>query len=514
MVVRDAPTQPRPRAIRLLVPVALALLVWMLPLAPEEPKIGRMAAVAVLMAGWWITGALPLAATALVPLVAYPLAGIASAQDTAGRYINDTIFLFMGGFILALAMERWGLHQRIAVSLLTLAKWGIWGVLLGFFAASFFLSMWISNTACAMLLVPMALAILQQGQETTWGKQTTSHPHAFAAMVLLSIAYGASIGGTATLIGTPPNLSFVRISTILFPQAPVVSFGQWLLFALPLAVLVGGAAVLLLWLFFGREAAVLLTGENPIHRLNKEQGPLTWEERCVAAVFVLVAVLWVTRTGYTIGGRVIPGWEKLLPHGRMIQDGTVEVLGALLLFILPSRRSESGCVMDWVAAKALPWDVILLLGGGFALAGGFTDTGLDRWLANQLLHLEGVPVVILLAGLLGTATFLTEFTSNTSTAEMLLPVVGALAASVHIHPFYVMPPVTIACSYAFALPIATPPNAIVFATGHVRVWDMLKVGLALNVVSLILALAYMTWIAPFTLGVQPSIFPEWAAARP
>ena len=479
------PTRPAPRALGLVVVPLLALALLFVDLAPGQPAVARTAAVALLMAGWWITEPIPIPATALLPLVFFPAFGILSGKETASIYFNNLIFLFIGGFVFALAMQRWNLHRRIALSILLRVGAGPRRMIFGFMATTWFLSMWISNTATTMMMVPMAMAITAQLGER-FGKERTRR---FSVGLLLGTAYSASIGGIATLIGTPPNLSFVRILQIVFPGAPDISFASWFFFALPLSTLF----LVLAWALLCR---LFVAGGSPIpaetelfRREHRALGPATVEERWVMGLFFVLVFGWMFRRDIPIFGWTIPGWSDLLPAPGFVDDGTVAIAVALALFLIPSRSRPGERLMDWETAGKLNWGIVLLFGGGFALASGFKESGLSEWLGVQLSAMQGAPPLLLVVACCAMLTFLTELTSNTATTEMALPVLASLAVAIETDPLLLMVPATLSASCAFMLPVATAPNAIVFGTGEVRMVDMMRGGILLNLIGIVLITA-------------------------
>lgn len=506
--MKDADRQPRDlkQTIGLIAgpAVAVALLLFFNP-SPEHPQIARTAAVAALMAIWWMTEAIPIPATALLPVALLPLLGVTSGNRVAGAYFNHIIFLFIGGFLMALAMQRWNLHRRVALRIILMVGAGPRRLLLGFMIASAFLSMWISNTATTMMMVPIALAIIFRLKENT-----ESDLGRFPVGLLIGIAYASSIGGIATLIGTPPNQAFTQIFHIYFPQAPEVTFAGWFLFGLPCSVIFLGVAwALLAALFLPKGAAV--SGDRRLFREEYARlGKMSFEERTVLVLFVLLAVLWLSRADIDIGWFVIPGWSGLFPEPKFVDDGTVAILVGLVLFVIPSQSQPGERLMNWQTANKLHWGIVLLFGGGFALAAAFKDSGLSAWLTGQLAGLQGAPSVVLVGSICTLMTFLTELTSNTATTQMALPLLGSLAVAIKVNPLLLMIPATLSASCAFMLPVATPPNAIVFGSGEVRMADMIKAGLILNLLGVVLitALVYLIGLAVF--GIDPSVMPDWA----
>jgi len=499
-------------------------------LDPGNPVATRMAAVALLMAAWWISEAVPLAATALIPVVAFPLLGIASGRETAPVYFNDVIFLFLGGFLIALAMERWNLHRRIALAIISFVGVKPSRLVLGFMLATAMLSMWISNTATAIMMLAIALSVIREA-ENAFGKAGVGN---LPAALLIGIAYSASIGGLATLVGTPPNLALVRIFELSFPDAEAagygLSFGRWMLFGLPLS------AVLLLcaWLVITRVAFrcpdSLSLSRDALRREREALGPMRREEALVAAVFATTAVLWVFRADLALGAFTLPGWSRLLPYGSLLDDGTVAIAMALSLFLIPARRRETDepesslqapeegrphpprRLLDSSVFAKVPWHIILLFGGGFALAKGFQTSGLSAQLGESFAGLEDAPLWLMVAAVVGGITFLTELTSNIATTQMILPVLASVASAANLHPLALMVPAAVAASCAFMMPVATPPNAIVFASGRLRIAQMVKAGLILNFVSIVVITILFLLLGPAVFEMEPRTLPDWAAA--
>ena len=493
--------------ILILTPFLCLGLIFFFDLDPERPAVTRTAAVALLMAVWWITEAIPLAVTALLPMVLFPFLGILTGKEVAPHYFNSIIFLFIGGFIVALAMQRWNLHRRIALKIILWIGLSPKRIILGFMGATWFLSMWISNTATTMMMVPIALAVTMKLEENIGEKASRK----FSVGLLLGIAYAASIGGMATLIGTPPNLAFAKILDVCFPGAPEISFTLWFSFALPLSMIF----FLLVWGFlsflFSPSHGTLKEALKDLDEEYQKLGPLSWEEKAVLVVFILMSLLWLTRSDIALGTFTIPGWSSLLSLAGFVDDGTVAMTMAILLFLIPARSSEAGTIMDWKTASGLPWGIVLLFGGGFALAAGFKESGLSTWLGNQLLALGTIHPLLLIASTCTMLTFLTELTSNTATTQIVLPILASAAVVINVHPFMLMIPATLSASCAFMLPVATPPNAIIFGTSRLRVSDMARTGLLLNLLGIILITAAMYLLALPLLGIEDiHQLPTWA----
>lgn len=484
--------------------IFLFFLILYLDIDPEKPLIGRTMAVAAIMAVWWITEAIPIAATALLPLVLFPLMGISNGKVVASTYANNIIFLFIGGFIMALAMERHNLHKRIALKVLMHTGAGANRLLLGFMASTAFLSMWMSNTATVMMMLPIANSIILKLEEDE-GKEKVQK---ISIALLLGIAYSASAGGIATLIGTPPNPAFVKIFSIMFPHAPEISFSQWMLFAFPVSIFM----IISSWLIITRmyRSNHKITGNAELFRAKyKELGNLSYEEKIVLYAFIALAILWITRSGFDFGSFKIPGWSALFAQPKYISDGTVAIAVSLLLFIIPSTRERGDRILALDVLTQLPWGIIILFGGGFALAGGFVDSGLSLWMGEKLKAIGHLPPIALVFIIALFMSFLTEITSNTATTQILLPVLAGLAVSIQINPLLLMLPATIAASLAFMLPVATPPNAIVFGTGKLKIHQMMRTGFWLNMIGVVITTLFSYYWAQFVFGIVIDEVPKW-----
>lgn len=451
---------------------------------PENPAVGKALAVALLMAAWWVTEAIPLAITALIPIVMFPVLGVLGAVDVTASYINHIIFVYLGGFIMALAMEKWNLHKRIALKIMMSIGVGPGKILFGFMIATAFLSMWISNTAATMMMIPIILSVISQLELEVPEKSVSK----YATGILLAIAYSSSVGGITTLVGSPTNLVYPQVMQMLFPETEVITFTQWMAFAAPISIVMLGVVFLVIYLLFLPKKR--WTGIAPDHFSieYKKLGKASWEERMVLILFITLAVLWTFRMGIQFDKFTIPGWSALFKNSQYINDSTVAIFIAILLFIIPSRNVRGERLMEWKTASRLPWDIVLLFGGGFALAKGFQSSGLAIWLGEQLSWTGNVNPYIILLTILTLMIFLTELTSNVASIQMLLPVFAALAVSSGNNPVLFMFPATLASSMAFMLPTATPPNAIVFGTHKIDIAIMVRTGLILNVISILVIL--------------------------
>lgn len=436
------------------------------------------------MAVWWVTGAMPLAATALVPILAFPLFGIDTAKGAATSYINSTIMLFIGGFLIAVAMERSGLHRRLSLNIIAVLGQKPIRVVMGFFFASAFLSMWISNTATALMMLSIGLGVVKQFEES----KQADPPEGLDLALMLAIAYGCSIGGVATIVGTPTNLVLVAQAADLFPDLPEITFGSWLLLGIPysfgMAVI---AWVLFTHVFFRKLSKSTLNVDEittQLHAMPK----ISAAETRVAIVFVSTCILWVFRKDLALGSASIPGWSGLYSAFANFDDSTVAITMAIILFILPREGwNFRERILDDTAWKKIPWSIVILFGGGFSLASGFVSSGLSQWLADNISSLSNVPPLLLVFIICLSVSLLTEFTSNVATVSVVLPVLAAFAPTLGIHPYLLMVPATIAASMAFMMPVATPPNAIVFSSGRLTVKQMARVGIWFNLAAVLWA---------------------------
>ncbi|MCG6914348.1 SLC13 family permease [bacterium BMS3Abin03] len=475
-------------------------------LDPSNPQVTTMAAIAALMALWWITEAIPLAATSLVPLILYPFFGILTAEKVAGSYINSIIFLFVGGFMIAIAMENWGLHKRIALRIIKLFGGSPNSIIIGFMVASAFLSMWISNTATAIMMLPIASAIISR-LEDEFGKEKIGD---FSIAVLLAIAYSCSIGGMATLVGTPPNLVFVKTLNIVFPDSPEVSFGSWMIFALPITIILLVVTALFITKVFYKIDKLIYLEKEFIRLEYRKLGPMTPEEKFISIVFASTAFLWIFRTNLNLGIFEIPGWSNLFFHSSFINDGTVAITMSSLLFFIPSKSSGKTLLDSEVFSK-IPWGIVLLFGGGFALANGFTSTGLSQFIGNQVSGLVSFPHILMIFLIATSVILLTELTSNTATTQMILPIMASVSVAINLNPMLLMITATLSASMAFMLPVATPPNTIIFATGKVKIYQMFRTGVVIDFIAVFVLILLMYLLGNVIFGLDQ--MPAWAIIK-
>ncbi len=483
----------------------LAIMALFFDLDPENRVITYTLSVAILMAVWWITQAVPISITSLLPVGLFPLFGIMNGKEVSSTYFNHVIFLFIGGFLVALAMEKWNLHKRIALKILMKVGNKPANILFGFMFATAFLSMWMSNTATSMMMIPIVLSVIH-------GLKLDKLKGKFKIALLLGIAYSASIGGIATLVGTPPNLSFSRIFNIIFPLAPEINFVSWFIFALPLTVIL--FIIIFYWLLYlyhpGKEWSS--TSKDVFKKEYKKLGKSSFEEKVIFLIFISMALLWITHSGINIGGFQVSGWSNLFPEPTYINDGTIAILMASILFLVPSKKGQQRILESDVIAK-LPWRIVLLFGGGFALASGFTESGLSMWFGESLKWVSSYPPLLVIVIITLLMSLLTELTSNTATTEMLLPILAGLAVSIQINPLLFMLPATLAASLAFMLPVATPPNAIVFGTNRIQIKDMIRTGFLINIIAVIIVSLWVYFFGSFAFNMDLMNFPEWTMPK-
>jgi solute carrier family 13 (sodium-dependent dicarboxylate transporter), member 2/3/5 len=510
----------RARIARWLGPVAAIAAYYLVPVGPDALTEGGRAttAVAVLMAVWWVGETLPLAVTSLLPIVLLPLTGALGLSATTTAYGNPLVFLFLGGFVLALAMQRWGLHRRIA--LLTIRAVGTEPrrMVGGFMLATAGLSMWVSNTATTVMMLPIGVSVLALvasrlgtgDRPMAGGMATTAAPLEegpdvrpgapisersptpnLAVGLMLGIAYAASIGSLATLIGTPPNTFLAGFLAQTYGID--LGFARWMMMALPLSItFLAIAWVVITWWLYPPEIDSIPGGAELISDELAQLGPLGRGERNVLVVFVLMAGLWIVRAPL----------QTLLAGTPLaaIDDAIIAIGGAILLFALPVDGRAGVFTMDWATARELPWGVLLLFGGGLALAAAVSGNGVDIYVGTILAGLTAVPLLLIIAIVSVTVLILTELTSNTATTAALVPVVAGAAVVLGLNPMTLAIPAALAASCAFALPVATPPNAIVFGSGHVTIPQMVRAGLVLNVIGSALIVMTVVTLVPLVFG--------------
>src|SRR5690625_3341566 len=447
---------------------------------------------------WWMTEALPIPVTSLLPIILFPLTNALDISETTSAYGDNVVFLFMGGFMIALAMEKWDLHKRIALTIISFIGTNTNLIILGFMVATGFLSMWISNTATAMMMVPIGLAIIYQISDALKDNptiDTSKENFGFGKALMLGIAYSASLGGISTLIGTPPNTLLAGAINKMYGIE--ISFAKWMLFGVPFSWLF----IIITWFYLVKVAYPSQTKDLPggravIDEEKKKLGSASTEEKLVFLIFGLAAFSWITRSFFL--SNFIEG----------ISDGVIAMTFAIILFMIPSVNKKGDRLLDWETAVKLPWGILLLFGGGLAIASGFVESGLSEWIGLQLIGLQGVNLIFVIAVVTALVIFLTEVTSNTATASMMYPIMASLALALGIHPYALMIAAAVAAACAFMLPVATPPNAVVFGSGYLRIPDMAKGGVALNIIGIILVTLTIYYVLPVVWGIDLHVVPE------
>ena len=442
---------------------------------------------------WWILEVIPIAVTALLPIVLFPLTGALSLEETTASFGHRYIFLYIGGFMLAIAIERWGLHRRIALNIIHIIGTNIKNIILGFMAATAFLSMWISNTATSVMMLPIGMAIITQLKDNP--RTVTNENKIFGKALMLAIAYSASIGGIATLIGTPPNLVLAGIVQDVYGIE--ITFLDWIVIGLPVSLLL----LVICWKYltevaFTFEQKSFPGGKAEIEKQLVELGKISYEEKVVLVVFVATALAWISRS------------FLLNIFISELDDTIIAIIAGVILFLLPAGKGQDRKLINWKEAVKLPWGVLLLFGGGLALAEAFKSSGLAAWLGEQMTLLQGVSLVVLLIILVAAVNFLTEITSNLATTAMMLPILAPLAVIINVHPFTLMVGATLAASCAFMLPVATPPNAVVFGSGYLKIPDMVRAGVWMNLISIVVICIVVYFLLPFLWAFDPYSFPE------
>ncbi|MDY0781422.1 DASS family sodium-coupled anion symporter [Tenacibaculum sp. IB213877] len=429
---------------------------------------------------WWITEATSISVTALLPIVLFPLTGGMTLSSTTASYGHKYIFLFIGGFILAIAIEKWNLHKRIALTIIKIVGTNVNRIILGFMIATAFLSMWISNTATAVMILPVGMAIIAQLKDNPKTKEDENLT--FGKALMLAIAYSASIGGMATLIGTPPNLVLAGVVEKTYHTE--ITFYQWFIFGLPISIIL----LFICWTYLTRYAFKFKQksfpgGKNEIEKQLNELGKMTYEEKAILTVFSFTALAWICRSFLL---------SKWFPA---IDDTIIAMIASVILFLIPSRKKYQPLI-SWEDTVKLPWGILLLFGGGMALALGFESSGLANWIGSQLTSLNGISIFIIVFILIASVNFLTEITSNMATTAMLLPILVSLAPVINVHPYILLVSATVAASCAFMLPVATPPNAVVFGSGYLKIEDMVKKGVWMNLASIIILTLIVYYVLP------------------
>ncbi|TYD00150.1 anion transporter [Arthrobacter echini] len=497
--------------------IAVAVAIYLLLGGSDLSNDGRVvAAIAGLMAVWWMTEAVPLSVTSLLPIVLLPMFTVITVAEATAPYANSIVFLFLGGFLIAIAMQKWNLHRRIA--LLTLRRVGTHPrrIILGLMISTAFLSMWVSNTATTLMMLPIALSVLtlvvenshganaeegKTGADLAAGKAISNvvddkQIRIFGVALVLSVAWAATIGGLGTLLGSPPNAIVAGyISTELGED---VGFVQWMLLGVPIVIVFIGLAWLLITrVIFKFSLEEIPGGKQLIDTEISKLGRMSQGEKTVLVVFCSAAFLWIVPGLVSNIGAV----SSALPWLGEFNDTVIAIGAGIVLFMIPADKAGSMTLVWKDAEEGLPWGVLLLFGGGLSLAGAVAATGLDAWFGERVSGLGALPIVLLLAVVVTIVLLLTEITSNTATAATFIPILGGVAIGIGMDPTTLLIPAALAATCAFMLPVGTPPNAIVYATGNVKISEMVRGGIVLNIVGVILITMFTVLIGPFALGM-------------
>ena len=444
------------------------------------------------MAVWWVTECVPISVTALLPIVLFPLTGGMDLSTTTAAYGHKLVFLFVGGFMIALAIEKWHLHKRLALNIIRMTGSNKSRVILGFMLATAFLSMWISNTATSIMILPVGLAIISQLKDDPNTKENENK--VFGKSLMIAIAYSASIGGMATLIGTPPNM--VLAGVVEESYGIKLNMFDWMKFGVPLSSFL----LMICWVYLTKIAFKFKNedfsaGRDEILRQIKKLGSFSNEEIKVLIVFTLTALGWILR------GSI----EKIFP---LIDDTIIAIFFAVILFIIPTSNNKSDkTILVWDDTVKLPWGILILFGGGMAIASAFGKSGLALWIADLLQNLNGIPLFLIILIIVTSINLLTEVTSNMATTAMLLPVLVTIALAIEIHPYFLLVSATLAASCAFMLPISTPPNAVVFSSGFLKIEDMFKKGIWMNMISIITITLVVYYTLPYVFEMTAMLYP-------
>ncbi|WP_103071490.1 SLC13 family permease [Aquimarina sediminis] len=485
--------------------IIIFIVFLILPIPEELSREAMIAAgTALLMAVWWLTEAIPVFATSFVPLVLFPLFGVLKSKEVALSYGHNYVLMLLAGIIIAKAIESQNLHKRIALLTINLIGVNKKKIILSFMISTAFLSMWIANVAVALMMLPIGLSVIKK-------EETDDRDSGFGLALMISIAYAASIGGIGSLIGTPPNLVFAGIIESLYPEAPQITFSDWMLIGLPLTIILLPITWLYVIKFFK------IKGEIPgsvgiIKDELSKLGKITSGEKRVIIVFLVTSIGWIFRKDLLFGDFILPGWGSLLGVSSYVHDATIGMLGVLLLFLIPNGNEKEvnmpkKALISWKEAESVPWGVVILVGGGYAIAKSFVSTGLAEWIGGQVTVLENTPTLLIVFLVVLAITFLTEINSNTATANIFMPILATVAIANSTHPFLLMIPATFACSCAFMLPSGTGTNAAIFASERITIPQMAKTGFLMNFIAILIItlISYLIVVPLLDLGQLP----EW-----
>lgn len=458
------------------------MLIWFFTdLDPDNRQITLMAGVTVWMCTWWFSEAVNFGVTALIPVLMLPVLGISDCKTVSQQYTDSIVFLFIGGFMLAFAIEKWHLHTRIALKILSIVGTKPATVLFGVMISTYLISNWISNTATTMMLFGAVFALIQETKnyiEKNKGK--------FAAALLLGLAFSATIGGLATPVGTPPNMYFFKAYKNAFPDNTDLNFLKWSAIGYPISFIFLICTFCVLNVYYLRDKVKLNIDKTFFKDAYTKLGKFSWEEKWVFAIFISCILMWFTRADIEFGNFIFKGWNHIFMVPKFVDDAFVALLAAVILFLVPSKKNRGEALLIWDDAKKLRYDIILMFGSGFALAYGFEVTGLSNWLAESLHILKDVSPFFIILGLCVIVTILSEFASNIASIQLAIPIMIALQKDLGVAPLLIMMPATFAASLGFMLPVATAANTIVFGTREIEMKDMLRVGIILDIIGILL----------------------------
>lgn len=464
--------------------IAVAAFLWFFNPFQVDPYAGKVLAIAGLMVTWWVTEAMPMPVVALIPIILFPLLNISSLSETVRPYSNEVIFLFMGGFMLGLAIEKWNLHKRIALNIVRLTGTSGNRIVLGFILATGLISMWLSNTATTMMMFPIALSVIHVMKENNVGQGNMAN---FSLTLMLAIAYASNIGGISTIIGTPPNAAYVNYIETKYGTS--VDFLDWMLLCMPLAILLLIALYLVMVkLMYPNHIKSDQATRSMIHDEIAQLGPMSVNEKRAMWIFLGTAFLWITKGFINKAQTVI-----------QLDDNIIAIIGAVSLFICPAKSDTSDTILEWSDTKNMAWGILLLFGGGIGLATALEKAGLIQQLGEWLSQFSHNGFVLMVAITI-ISLFISELMSNIAQVIVFAPVVSSLADAIGINPLLLGIPMTLAASCASMFPMGTPPNAIVFASGYIRLKQMARTGFVINIVAVILIVLFCWWVLPFLMG--------------
>ena len=457
----------------------------------QSPLMMVMIGITGWVALWWLTEAVHIAVSSFIPFILLPACGIVDIKLVSAQYMDPILFLFIGGFLLAFAIEKWGLHRRLALGILSLTGHNASRVLFGIMLSGFLISMWISNTATVMMLLSAVLAVIHQLKKHIPSDETHRK---LSSALLIGLAYSASIGGLATLVGTPTNMIFYRAYNEQYGSSDPITFAGWMIFGLPFAFTLLLCAWWLIRFFFIRKLKLKSFESSGFKAEFLKLGKWNIDEKIVGFIFGSTALLWLTRADLDIGNFHLSGWTNIFPHPQQIQDSTIAISMALLLFLIPSQSEKGRALLTWKEASKLPYEIILLFGSGFALAKGFELSGLSNWLAQQLNAVNDFPILLTILIICVIVTLISEFASNVASIQLMMPILISLQLVSDIDPKLLLVPAALSASLGFMLPIATAPNTIVYSSGHIKVREMVIVGFFVDIVGILLILLFSNWM--------------------